>query len=199
MKITEAKKVIYNFFKQNIAKDYPQYFRDENNALANVFWSRVKQEEPDKPYIMLAEKAVSRIYKRFEIFEKDGLQYTRKEMRLVVTFGVYTAGSSGSLAGADELATDLSEYIQNLFTQTQSTFDTLGAQGITVNELESSDIRDLSQFSQTNQEFRKEIDIAFEYDDITGYTPEPAEGLEVDISVALTDNKIEGDFQNERI
>ena len=110
------------------------------------------------------------------------LRITRKEMRLLVTFGVYTLNSDGSLVEADNLATELVEYIQDLFTETQSTFDTLSAQGITVNELVSSDIRDLSQFSQTNQEFRKEIDIAFEYDDIQTYTPELGQDLDMEIS-----------------
>ena len=99
-----------------------------------------------------------------------------------MTFGVYTPNSDGSLDEANNLATELVEYIQDLFTETQSTFDTLSAQGITVNELECSDIRDLSQFSQTNQEFRKEIDIAFEYDDIQTYTPELCQDLDMEIS-----------------
>lgn len=194
MKITEAKKVVYNFFKNNISKDYPQYFKLTNNATSKIFWDRVKQSKPAKPYIMMSDADVSKIYRRFEIFEQDGKQYVRKEMRLLVTFGVYTLKNNSNLAEADNLCTELIEYIQNLFTETQSTFDTLSAQGITINELEGSEIRDLSQFSQTNQEFRKEIDIAFEYDDITAYTPELAEGLEVDISVSLTDNSITGEF-----
>ncbi len=191
MKITEAKKVIYNFFKNSISKDYPQYFKLTNNATTKLFWDRVKQKKPAKPYIMLLDANISKIYRRFETFIKDGKQYVRKEMRLLVTFGVYTLKNNDNLADADTLCTELIEYIQNLFTETQSTFDALAAQGITINELESSEIRDLSQFSQTNQEFRKEIDIAFEYDDITAYTPELAKGLNIDISVSNTDNSIE--------
>lgn len=191
MKITEAKKVIYNFFKNSISKDYPQYFKLTNNATTKLFWDRVKQKKPAKPYIMLSDANISKIYRRFETFTKDGKQYVRKEMRLLVTFGVYTLKNNDNLADADTLCTELIEYIQNLFTETQSTFDALAAQGITINELESSEIRDLSQFSQTNQEFRKEIDIAFEYDDITTYTPELAKGLNIDISVSNTDNSIE--------
>ena len=195
MKIQEAKKIIYNFLKDNITRDYPEYFQLSDNATAKLFWDRVKQTKPERPYVMLSDSGISKIYKRFESYIQNGKEYVRKEMRLFVTFGVYTLQNSDNLSDADTLCTELVEYIQNLFTQTRSTFDTLSAQGITVNELESSDIRDLSQFSQTNQEFRKEIDIAFEYNDITGYTSEPAEGLEVDISIALTDNKIKGDFQ----
>lgn len=182
MKISHAKKIIYNFFKNKISMDYPQYFKLTNNSTAKIFWDRVKQKKPSKPYIMLTDTDISKIYKRFETFVKNGRQYVRKEMRLLVTFGVYTLKNSDNLSDADTLSTELIEYIQDLFTETQTTFDLLQAQGITINELESSEIRDLSQFLQTNQEFRKEIDIAFEYEDITEYTPEPAKGLEVDIN-----------------
>ena len=140
---------------------------------------------------MLTDANISKIYRRFETFVQNGKQYVRKEMRLLVTFGVYTLKNSNNLSDADALCSEIIEYIQDLFTETQTTFDILSSQGITVNELESSEIRDLSQFSHTNQEFRKEIDIAFEYDDITTYTPELAEGLKVDISVSQTDNSIE--------
>lgn len=191
MKISQAKKIIYNFFKNKISTDYPQYFKLTNNSTAKIFWDRVKQKKPSKPYIMLTDTDISKIYKRFETFVKNGKQYVRKEMRLFVTFGVYTLKNSDNLSDADTLSTELIEYIQDLFTETQTTFDLLQAQGITINELESSEIRDLSQFSQTNQEFRKEIDIAFEYEDITEYTPEPAKGLEIGISVSQTDNSIE--------
>ena len=199
MQIQQAKTIIYNFLKNKIAVDYPKYFRLTNNACSKLFWDRVKQEKPTKPYIMLSDANISKIYRRFETFVQDGRQYIRKEMRLLVTFGVYTLKNSDNLSDADALCTELIEYIQNLFTETQSTFDTLYAQGITVNELESSEIRDLSQFSQTNQEFRKEIDIAFEYDDITTYTPELAKGLEVDINISQTDNSIKMEITNERI
>lgn len=175
MKINEAKQIIYTFFKTRIEQAYPE-------IQVPVFWRYIKQSEPQKPYIMLSETSVSKLYKRFETFHKNGQDFVRKEMRLLVTFGVYTLNSDGSLVEADNLATELVEYIQDLFTETQSTFDTLSAQGITVNELVSSDIRDLSQFSQTNQEFRKEIDIAFEYDDIQTYTPELGQDLDMEIS-----------------
>lgn len=182
MKIEEAKKIIYIFFKNRVSADHPQYFGLTDNASDKIFWSKVKQSMPQKPYIMLSEASVSKLYKRFETFHENGQDFVRKEMRLLVTFGVYTLNSDGNLVEADNLATELVEYIQDLFTETQNTFDTLSAQGITVNELVSSDIRDLSQFSQTNQEFRKEIDIAFEYEDIQTYTPELGQDLDMEIS-----------------
>ena len=191
MQISQAKKIIYNFFKSSISKAFPQYFKLTNNACSKLFWDRIKQQKPAKPYVMLTDANISKIYRRFETFVQNGKQYVRKEMRLLVTFGVYTLKNSNNLSDADALCSEIIEYIQDLFTETQTTFDILSSQGITVNELESSEIRDLSQFSHTNQEFRKEIDIAFEYDDITTYTPELAEGLKVDISVSQTDNSIE--------
>lgn len=146
MKINETKQIIYTFFKTKLEEAY-------SDIELPVFWRYIEQSEPQKPYIMLSEASVAKLYKRFETFQNDGQGYVRKEMRLLVTFGVYTPNSDGSLDEANNLATELVEYIQDLFTETQSTFDTLSAQGITVNELECSDIRDLSQFSQTNQEF----------------------------------------------
>ena len=175
MKINETKQIIYTFFKTKLEEAYP-------DIELPVFWRYIEQSEPQKPYIMLSEASVAKLYKRFETFQNYGQGYVRKEMRLLVTFGVYTPNSDGSLDEANNLATELVEYIQDLFTETQSTFDTLSAQRITVNELECSDIRDLSQFSQTNQEFRKEIDIAFEYDDIQTYTPELGQDLDMEIS-----------------
>ena len=134
---------------------------------------------------MLTDTNILRIYKRFEIFHKNGKDLTRKEMRLMVTFGVYTLFNDENLGEADELAMELIEFIQDLFTNTQSTFDILAAKGITINERMASDIRDLSTFSQTNQEFRKEIDIVFEFEDIQEFTPEP--GKELDIQIEIGD------------
>ena len=195
MNTQTARTIIYNFFKEQIIKAYPKVFKlDANNACGKIFFDRLKQTRPARPYIMLSEGELQKIYKRFESYTIDGITYTRQEFRLPVTFGVYTLANRNNLTEADNTATEIIEYINNLFLNTQSTFDYLSNKGITVNELESSDIRDLSQFQQTNQEFRKEIDIMFEFDNISQNTAELGEALGVNIEVAGTDVTITGDF-----
>lgn len=195
MKINEVKPIIYNFFKSEMNAKYPELFPvDTNNACGKIFWDRVKHTRPDKPYIMLTDQPPQRIYNRFEKFRQDNKYKVRKEMRLHVTFTVYTIATSGNLAASDNQANELIEYIQDLFLEKESTFNSLRNQGITINELESSNIRDLSAYEQTNQEFRKEIDIAFEYLDITDETGELGKALNVHIKVDNTTDYIDGDY-----
>lgn len=196
MKINEAKKLIYNFFKLQVNKAYPDLFPLTDNATNKIFWDRVKNVKPPKPYIVLNDTSINKLYKRYEHFVLDGKEYIRKEYRIIVTFGVYTLINNDNLAEADTLAIELIEFIQNLFTETQETFETLYNSGLTINELESSDIRDLSSFSSTNQEFRKEIDIAFEFDDIQEFVPDLGKSLDISIKVANKDITME--FTEER-
>lgn len=178
MKINNAKEVIYDFFNEEIKVKYPQ---------VSVFWRGTRQNTPEYPYIML-NADVKVINKRFDV---------RKEVRLTVTFGAYASPNSENLEDSDNITTELVEYIQNLFGITQKTFDALYKKEITVNELLASDIRDLSSFSQTNQEFRKEIDIVFEFEDvIESSEAESALGLDIDIKVDNTDRKIEMEVNN---
>lgn len=196
MKINEVKKKIYNFFKAEINAKYPEIFvLDTNNACNNVFWDRVKQTRPQLPFIMLTDGEPQKIYKRFESYYQNNKYKTRKEIRLPVTFGVYTVAISGNLVAADNQATEIIEFIQDLFTEKESTFIALYNQGITINELESSNIRDLSAYQQTNQEFRKEIDIAFEYVDITEEAGKLGKALNVHIQVDNTTDFIDGDYE----
>ena len=198
MKNNAAKDIIYSFFKREINAAYPELFPlDENGGCAKVFWDRVRHNRPQKPYIMLTDQPPQKIYRRFEQFEKNGNNYVRKEMRMHVTFGVYAIETSGNLSASDKLSTEITEFIQDLFTENESTFIALHNQGITINELESSDIRDLSAFEQTNQEFRKEIDIAFEYLDVTEFAGEQAKSLFVNIQVDNTDDFITGEYEAE--
>lgn len=174
MKINDAKEIIYKFFNEQAAVFCPE---------VSVFWRGTRQEMPKYPFIMLADSGITRINKRFECFQKDGREYSRKEMRLTITFGVYTLNDEGNLADSDKLVLKITEFIQDLFTKTQSTFDTLCVKGITVNELLASDIRDLNITSEAGHEFHKEIDIVFEYEDLTEFIPEYGQYLDADIKV----------------
>ncbi len=195
MKIQTARTAIYNFFKEEITTAYPRYFKlDENKSCSKIFFDRVKQTRPSRPYIMLSDGEIQKIYKRFESYTINGITYTRQEFRYPITIGVYTLVNRCNLVEADNLATELIEHIENLFLNTQATFDFFQDKGITINELESSNIRDLSQFQETNQEFRKEIDIVFEFDEISEHVAEKGRALEINIKVADTDSTITGDF-----
>ena len=198
MNNNEAKDLIYAFLKSEINAAYPDLFPlDSNNACSKVFWDRVKHNRPNKPYIMLTDQPPQKIYRRFEQYRQDNQYKVRKEMRMHVTFSVYTIATDGNLAASDRLASNLIEFIQDLFTEKESTFIALHNQGVTINELESSDIRDLSEYEQTNQEFRKEIDIAFEYLDITDENGELGRALNVNIRVDNTTDYINGDYAAE--
>lgn len=198
MKINKAKDIIYSFFKTKLNAKYPELFPlDANNACSNIFWDRVKQTRPQPPFVMLTDTDPQKIYRRFEEYYENNKYKVRKEMRLHVTFGVYTVVTNGNLAASDRQATELIEFIQDLFTENENTFITLHNQGITINELESSNIRDLSAYQQTNQEFRKEIDIAFEYIDITEETAELGKALNVHIKVDNTSEFIDGDYSSD--
>lgn len=195
MNINAVKPIIYNYLKTSVNAKYPDLFPlDNNNACGNIFWDRIKQSRPQRPFIQLTDGNPQKIYKRFERYYQNGKYHTRKEMRLPVTFGVYTTATDGNLAAADNQAIELIEFIQNLFTENENTFIALHNQGITINELEgSSEIRDLSAFEQTNQEFRKEFDVAFEFIEITEESGELGKALLVNIQVDNGDEYIELD------
>ena len=81
----------------------------------------------------------------------------------MVTFGVYSQSTEGDFATPEIQATDIIEYIEDLF-NSPKTFATLSNNGIIVDEKQVSNIRDLSSFEETNYIYRYEIDITFKFD-----------------------------------
>lgn len=164
--INNVKDNIYSFFKSAMVELYPAKFPvDDDGFSEKIFWKKSRDEEPQKPYIILDDVIKGKLNKSFEQFSKGGKTYKRENWGMTITFGVYTQGTEGDFFAEDRFALDYIETIEDLF-NSQSTFDALSANGIIVNEKQISGIRELSQFAQTNYSYRYEIDVRFEFDKV---------------------------------
>jgi len=181
MKTNETKQIIYDFLKEKIFENYPEHFELMEDSRSEIFWGRLKTQSYDKVYITLSDKKIAKINKRFEEFEQNGKYYYKKTKQLLVTFGVYVLSSEEFFPNSDSITVDIIEFIENLFTEQQSTFNYFASKGIIINELGVSDIRDTSHLSPKCQEFRKEIDIPFEYEEVSEFSKEFGKDLEINI------------------
>ncbi len=181
MKTNEVKKIIYEHLKEKIFEAFPEHFELMEYAKDEIFWGRLKNEASDKIYITLIDKKISKLNKRYEEYEQNGKYYYKKSKQVLVTFGVYANASEDFFHFADKLTVEIIEFIESLFTESQDTFNKLAEQGIVINELAASDIKDFSKLSTHTQQFRKEIDIPFEYEDIVEFTPELGKDLDINI------------------
>ena len=184
MKTNEVKRIIYDFLKEKVFENYPRYFELMENSYDEIFWGKLKNGSSDKIYISLIDKNISKVAKRFEEYNENGKYYYQKRKRMLVTISVYITASEDFFSLADKLTVDLLEFIEALFTENIDTFNYFSQHNIVINELQVSDIRDKSSISAQTQEFRKEIDIPFEYEEIQEYTPELGCSLDIDINIA---------------
>lgn len=195
--INTIKDYIYTYFKGAMNVAYPDVFTlDEQGFCEKIFWRKIRDEEPQKPYIILDDVIKGKTNKAHETYRRksDNKLLKRENWMMTITFGVYNQGTSGDLATPDRNATDYIEYISDLF-NSQETFDALSNNGIIIDEKQMSNIRDLSSFDETNYNYRYEIDVTFNFDIIK----EPAdygEGKEVDININIKDTEL---YINERI
>ena len=74
------------------------------------------------------------------------------------------------------------DYIESFFADNLSTHIDLRNLGIVVNELMISGVRDMSTYAKTDQEFVREIDIVFEFEELKEFVPERGQDLSVDIT-----------------
>ena len=168
--INNVKDNIYTFFKNAMAELYPDEFPlDQDEFSEKIFWRKSRDEQPQKPFIILDDIFKGKINKAFEKYKKNGLPYQRENWGMTITFGVYTQGTAEDFFDQDTFASDCIEAIEFLF-NSQSTFDALLSNGIIVKEKEISDIRDLSRFEQTNYSYRYEVDVVFNFDKIIAIT-----------------------------
>ncbi len=181
MKTNTVKKIIYDYLKEKIFQEFPENFELMEDSRDEIFWGRLKDQSPDKIYITLIDKKIAKINKRFEEYKSDGKYYRKRSKQLLVTFGVYALSTEDFFTIADVLTVEIIEFIERLFTESRETFNKFAEQGIVINELEVSDIRDFSKLSGQTQEFRKEFDLPFEYEDIEEFTPETGKELEIHI------------------
>ena len=181
MKTNDVKKIIYDFTKENIYRNYPQFFGLTENSTQEIFWGKLKNENYDKVYITLSDKKITKTNKRFEEFlTTEGYCY-KKTKQILVSFGVYILSSEEFYHEADELTLEIVEFIENLFTEKQSTFNFFAEKGIAINELATSDIKDTSQLSDKFQIFRKEIEIPFKYEETQTVPTDIGKDLEISI------------------
>ena len=183
MKTNTVKKIIYDYLKEKIFKEFPENFELMADCRDEIFWGRLKDQSPDKIYITLIDKKISKINKRFDEYKSNGKYYRKRSKQLLVTFGVYALATEDFFSIADKLTVEIIEFIESLFTESQETFNMFSEYGIVINELAVSDIRDLSKLAGQTQEFRKEFDLPFEYEEIEEFTPEAGKDLEINIDV----------------
>lgn len=172
--INEIKDSIYSFFKSEMAVTFPELFPlDDEGFSEKIYWKKIRDEEPTKPYIILDDVIKGKLNKACETFRREGDKklIKRENWMMMVTFGVYAQNTEGDFATPERQATDIIEHIEDLFNSPE-TFATLSNNGIIVDEKQVSNIRDLSSFEETNYIFRYEIDVTFNFDiikEIKGY------------------------------
>ena len=164
--INEIRDRIYSFFKAEMATAFPELFPlDDVGFSEKIYWKKIRDTEPTKPYIILDDVIKGKLNKAIEIYRREDNKklVKRENWMMMVTFGVYSQGTQDDLATAERQATDIIEHIEDLFNSPE-TFDTLLNNGIIVDEKQVSNIRDLSSFEETNYNYRYEIDITFKFD-----------------------------------
>lgn len=173
MKTYEFKTKLFSFFNSRMTEKFP--------ALeGKIFRERLRADVPAYPYMVLKTGDRERINKRFESFNEDGKTYIRAQYRIEVLFSVYSLYENP--CDAEEESDEIIDYTEQLFLETDTVHALLAEEGIVVNELLAGPVRDLSSFAETNQLFRKEICIVFEFEDIKEYIPEPGKELYMDIN-----------------
>ena len=190
-RFNEVKNAIYKYFVGAMAVKYPAIFPlDDEGFSEKIYWKKSRDEQPQKPFIILNDISKSKINKAFETYKIKNKTYQRENWRLIVTFSVYNQGNEGDFAQADLNAEEYIEYIELLFNSPE-TFEALQKNDIIVNEKEVSDIRDLSSFEQTNYSYRYEIDIVFDFDKIVEpQTYGIGKAVDIDINIKDTDESI---------
>jgi hypothetical protein len=164
--LNDVKDNIYSFFKAEMAVAFPALFPlDEDGFSEKIYWKKIRDIEPIKPYIILDDVIKGKLNKACETYRREGDRklVKRENWMMMVTFGVYSQGTQDDLATPERQATDIIEHIEDLFNSPE-TFDFLSNNGIIVDEKQVSNIRDLSSFEETNYNYRYEIDITFKFD-----------------------------------
>ena len=174
MKTYQFKNEIFEYFNTKMTAEFP-------TLDGHIFRERLRSIQPEYPFVVLKSNERTRINKRFERYNSGKKTCIKAQYRLPVTFSVYMLSQNSS--EAEEFSDNVIDYIEYLFTDCEDTHYTLAEKGIAVNELLNSGVRDLSSFAQTAQEFRKDIDIVFEFEDIQEYSYELGKTVDIDIQV----------------
>lgn len=172
MKTCAFKNTLFDYFNSKITSEYPE-------LATKIFRERLKINRPDYPFVVMKSGERTRINKRFEQYETEAGKNIRVQYRQPVTFEVHDLREIP--LDAEEYSDNLVDFIEHFFLNEENTHIDLRNKGIVINELLSSGIRDTSSTSVTSQEFVKEIDIVFEFEDVRIIKTAPAKELETDI------------------
>ena len=176
MKTYEFKNTLFEYLNNRIIVDIPE-------LNGKVFRERLRVNAPQTPFVVIKSGERTRINKRYEHFLNNDIEYTRVQYRILLTFCVHSIKTSP--VEAEQFADNTIDYLEKFFIDDATTHADLSQSGIVVNELQCSGVRDTSTFSETNQEFIRELDIAFEFEDVTEVIPEP--GLELHTNISPRD------------
>lgn len=173
MKTYEFKNKLFEYFNDKTTAKFPE-------LSTKIFRERLKINRPDYPFIMMKSGERVRINKRFEKYDTKAGKNIRVQYRLPITFEVHDIKETPM--DAERFTDEMIDYIEQFFISNDITHYELRNEGIVINELLCSGVRDTSSVSTTSQEFVKEIDIVFEFEDVRTETPVSALELEAEIA-----------------
>lgn len=175
MKTYQFKNTIYEYFNEKAVISFAEL---ENK----IFREHLKVERPDYPFIMMRSGERIRINKRFEKYKVAGDENIRVQYRIPITFEVHDLQEIP--LNAEKFTDEVIDFIEQFFVCDENTHSDLFGKSIVINEMLCSGVRDSSSVSATSQEFIKEIDIVFEFEDIRTYTVPAGKELYSDINAA---------------
>ncbi len=173
MKTYEFKNILFNYINEKFSMEYPL-------LKGKIYRERLRINQPKYPYLVLKSGERTRINKRFENYLEGNSEFTRVQYRLPITFTLYDLKSNPE--DAEQFCDEVIDYIESFFADNLSTHIDLRNLGIVVNELMISGVRDMSTYAKTDQEFVREIDIVFEFEELKEFVPERGQDLSVDIT-----------------
>jgi hypothetical protein len=175
MKTYEFKNYIFEYFNDKTLLKFP----DLNGK---IYRERLRINKPEFPFIVMKSGERIKINKRYETYYSNNTEYTRVQYRIPITFAVHDLKQSP--IDAEIFTDDVIDYIESFFEDDAQTHSYFHEQGIVINELLCSGVRDISKTTETNQEFIKEIDITFEFEDLREIPSEMGKDLEININNA---------------
>lgn len=173
MKTFEFKNTLFDYFNNKIVEHFPE-------LEGKIFRERLKIDKPQYPYICLKTGTKTRTNRRFENFYSEGKEYIRVQYSLPITFSVHDIKVNP--IEAEAYTDEVIDYIELFFIANQTTHIDLNQKGIIINETMGSGVNDTSSFSNTAQEFIKETEIVFEFENIIETVPEKGKELDININ-----------------
>ena len=105
--INEVKDTIYDFFKREMAYAFTDVFPlDKQEFSEKIYREKTREEEAQKPYIILNDVMKGKINRACEIYRRpgDNKLIQRENWMMRVTFSVYNQCTDGDMAAAERAA-----------------------------------------------------------------------------------------------